>query len=122
MDTKVTQVQFKEGLFELSEESLRELQGSKYLNDDLRPTTSSERTWTTYNVGMLWVGMVICITGFSFAAALIAMGFSPLVALLNVLIGNLIVLIPMQLNSHAGTRYGIPFPVFSRITFGRVGS
>ena len=67
MDTKVTQVQFKEGLFELSEESLRELQGSKYLNDDLRPTTSSERTWTTYNVGMLWVGMVICITGFLFA-------------------------------------------------------
>ena len=122
MDTKVTQVQFKEGLFELSEESLRELQGSKYLNDDLRPTTGSERTWTTYNVGMLWVGMVICIAGCSFAAALIALGFSPMVALLNVLIGNLIVLIPMQLNSHAGTRYGIPFPVFSRITFGKIGA
>lgn len=122
METKVTQIEFREGLYALNEETLAELADSKYLNEDLRPTSSTERTWTTYNIGMLWVGMVICITGFSYAAALIALGMSPIVALINVLIGNLLILVPMQLNSHAGTRYGIPFPVFSRITFGKVGA
>lgn len=122
MEKKYTQIEFSEGLFELSEETLRELSDSKYTNEDLVPTSASERTWNTYNIGMLWVGMVICITGFSYAAALIALGMGPIPALINVLIGNLIVLIPMQLNSHAGTRYGVPFPVFARISFGRLGS
>lgn len=122
MENKYTQVEFSEGLFELNEETLRELTDSKYMNDDLVPTSASERTWSTYNIAMLWVGMVICITGFSYAAALIALGMAPIPALINVLIGNLIVLIPMQLNSHAGTRYGIPFPVFARVSFGRLGS
>lgn len=122
MENKYTQVEFREGLFELNEETLKELAESKYMNDDLLPTSATERTWSTYNIGMLWVGMVICITGFSFAAALIALGMGTIPALINVAIGNLIVLIPMQLNSHAGTRYGIPFPVFARISFGRLGS
>lgn len=117
-----TQTEFSEGLFVLNEDSLKELAGSKYMNDDLIPTSQSERTWTTYSVAMLWVGMVICITGFSYAAALIALGMAPIPALINVLIGNAIVLVPLQLNSHAGTRYGIPFPVFARISFGKVGS
>ncbi len=60
-----TQTEFSEGLFVLNEDSLKELAGSKYMNDDLIPTSQSERTWTTYSVAMLWVGMVICITGFS---------------------------------------------------------
>lgn len=122
MATKKTQIEFAEGMYELNQETLQELAGSKYMNEDLRPTTKEERTWTTYNVGMLWVGMVICITGFSFAAALIALGMNPILALLNVLIGNLIVLVPLQLNSHAGTRYGIPFPVLARVTFGTLGA
>ncbi len=122
MEDKYTQTEFREGLFELTEDTLKELTDSKYMNEDLIPTSSTERTWNTYHIGMLWVGMVICITGFSYAAALIALGMGPIPALINVAIGNLIVLIPMQLNSHAGTRYGIPFPVFARISFGRIGS
>lgn len=122
MENKYTQIEFSEGLFELNDETRAELASSKYVNDDLLPTSAAERTWTTYNVGMLWVGMVICITGFSYAAALIALGMAPIIALINVLIGNLIIMIPMQLNSHAGTRYGIPFPVFSRMAFGKVGA
>lgn len=122
MENKYTQIEFSEGLFELEEETRAELASSKYVNDDLLPTSATERTWTTYNVGMLWVGMVICITGFSYAAALIALGMAPIIALINVLIGNLIIMIPMQLNSHAGTRYGIPFPVFSRMAFGKAGA
>lgn len=122
MENKYTQMEFSEGLFELTEEARVEVASSKYVNEDLLPTSASERTWTTYNVGMLWIGMVICITGFSYAAALIALGMSPILALINVLIGNLIIMIPMQLNSHAGTRYGIPFPVFCRMAFGRAGA
>ncbi len=117
-----SQVEFQKGLYNLSDQTFSELQGSKYVNDDLRPTKKEERTWNAYNIGMLWVGMVICITGFSFAAAMIALGMGFIPALVNVLIGNLIVLIPMQLNSHAGTKYGIPFPIYSELSFGKKGA
>ena len=40
----------------------------------------------------------------------------------TILLGNLIVLVPMLLNAHAGTRYGIPFPVFVRASFGVRGA
>lgn len=117
-----TQKEFKQGLYMLDDSVLEELSSSKYYNDDLRPSSPAERTWSTYHIAMLWVGMVIAITSFSFAAALVSLGLSPLAAIINVAIGNLIVLIPMQLNSHAGTKYGIPFPVFAKISFGKAGA
>jgi NCS1 family nucleobase:cation symporter-1 len=66
--------------------------------------------------------MCICIPALSLASAAISLGLSPWLAVINVVIGNLIILIPMQLNSHAGTKYGIPFPVFARLTFGAAGA
>lgn len=116
-----TQVE-RNGLYELTEEARKELVSSKYYNEDLVPSSLSQRTWTTYNITALWVGMCICIPALSLASAAIALGLSPWLAVLNVVLGNLIVLIPMQLNSHAGTKYGIPFPVFARLTFGPVGA
>ena len=106
------------GLFELTESTLAELKSSKYYNDDLSPTSVSERSWTTYSITMLWVGMSICIPSLSLASGLIAMGVSPWLSVLNVALGNVIILIPIQLNSQIGTKYGIPFPLFARLTFG----
>lgn len=117
-----TQQEFKKGLYILDESVIAGLADSKYYNEDLKPTSQSERTWSTYHIAMLWVGMVIAITSFSFAAALVSLGLSPIAAIINVLLGNLLVLIPMQLNSHAGTKYGIPFPVFAKIAFGKSGA
>ena len=116
-----TQVE-KNGLFELTEEARQELAGSKYYNDDLAPTSVSQRTWTTYSISMLWVGMSICIPSLSLGSGLIAMGVSPWLSVLNVILGNLIVLIPIQLNAQIGTKYGIPFPLFARLTFGIRGA
>lgn len=116
-----TQVE-RNGLFELTDEARAELTSSRYFNEDLAPTSVSQRTWTTYNITMLWVGMSICIPSLSLSSALIGLGASPWVAVLNVALGNLLVLIPIQLNSHAGTKYGIPFPAFSRLTFGATGA
>lgn len=116
------QIEFEKGLYMIEEAVMVELASSKYLNDDIKPASRSERTWSTYNIAMLWVGMVIAITSFSFSASLVALGLSPVAAIINVAIGNLIVLIPMQINSHAGTKYGIPFPVFSRLSFGQKGA
>ena len=117
----LTQVE-RNGLYELTDEARAELTGSKYYNKDLEPTSIAQRTWTTYNITALWVGMCICIPALSLASAAIALGLSPWMAILNVVLGNLIILIPMQLNSHAGTKYGIPFPIFARLTFGSVGA
>ncbi|MDO4552133.1 MAG: cytosine permease [Bacillota bacterium] len=110
------------GLYELTDAARAELVDSKYYNVDLTPTSVSQRTWTTYHIAMLWVGMSICIPSLSLSSALIGFGVSPWLAVINVALGNLIVLIPIQLNSHIGTKYGIPFPVFARLTFGFKGA
>lgn len=110
------------GLYELTDSARAELVSSKYYNEDLVPSSVSQRSWTTYNITALWVGMCICIPSLSLASAAIALGLSPWLAVFNVVLGNIIVLIPIQLNSHAGTKYGIPFPVFARLTFGATGA
>lgn len=112
----------RNGLLELSDEARAELAGSSYYNEDLSPTTVAERKWTTYNITMLWVGMSICIPSLSLASGLIGMGVSPWLSVLNVALGNLIILIPIQMNSNVGTKYGIPFPLFARLTFGSLGA
>src|SRR2546428_11009654 len=76
----------------------------------------------TYNYASLWVAMSVCIPTYMLASGLIAGGMSWIQAVLTILLGNLIVLIPMLLNAHAGTRYGIPFPVFVRASFGVRGA
>ena len=91
-------------------------------NRDLAPTTSAQRTWTTYNYIALWFSMSMEITTYKLASSLIAKGMDWKQALATVLLGNLIVLIPMLLNAHAGTKYGIPFPVFIRAPFGVRGA
>ena len=112
----------RNGLYELTDAARAELVGSKYYNVDLAPTSVAERTWTTYNISMLWVGMSICIPALALASGLIGMGVSPWLAVLNVALGNLIILIPIQMNSNIGTKYGIPFPLFARLTFGTKGA
>ncbi|MDR2296356.1 MAG: cytosine permease, partial [Clostridiales Family XIII bacterium] len=110
------------GLYELTDAARAELIDSKYYNKDLAPTSLSERNWSTYHIAALWIGMSVCIPSFTMASSLVGLGLSPWLAVLNVALGNIIVLIPIQLNSHAGTKYGIPFPVFARMTFGTVGA
>ncbi|HJQ68558.1 MAG TPA: NCS1 family nucleobase:cation symporter-1 [Blastocatellia bacterium] len=91
-------------------------------NRDLAPTSIRERTWTTYNFAALWVSMAHCIPTYMLASGLISAGMNWWQALLTILLGNVIVLIPILLNSHAGTKYGIPFPVFARASYGTIGS
>src|SRR6266446_3511811 len=87
-------------------------------NPDLAPIPPDKRSWGTYNYASLWVAMSVCIPTYMLASGLIAGGMSWIQAVLTILLGNLIVLIPMLLNAHAGTRYGIPFPVFVRASIG----
>jgi len=91
-------------------------------NDDLAPIPASRRTWGVYNYAALWVGMSVCIPTYMLASGLIAGGMSWGQAICTILLGNVIVLVPMLLNAHAGTRYGIPFPVFVRASFGVRGA
>src|SRR5213593_37242 len=91
-------------------------------NPDLAPIPPDKRSWGTYNYASLWVAMSVCIPTYMLASGLIAGGMSWIQAVLTILLGNIIVLIPMLLNSHAGTRYGIPFPVFARAFYGVRGA
>ena len=95
---------------------------SSLYNQDLAPIPMEERSWGTYNYTSLWVAMSVCIPTYMMASGLIAGGMDWLQAISTILLGNLIVLIPMLLNAHAGTRYGIPFPVFVRASFGVRGA
>jgi len=92
------------------------------INDDLAPVGAERRTWSKWNIAALWVGMAVCIPTYTMASGLIGSGMTWWQALLTVFLGNLIVLIPMTLNAHPGTRYGIPFPVLLRASFGTRGA
>ena len=91
-------------------------------NKDLAPIPLERRTWGTYNYAALWVAMSVNIPTYMLASGMIAGGMNWKQAILTVFLGNVIVLIPMLLNAHAGARYGIPFPVFARSSFGVLGA
>lgn len=99
-----------------------EVQRGALYNDDLAPTTKAQRTWTWYHFAALWVGMVMCIPSYMLASGLIEQGMSSWQAVTTVLLGNAIVLVPMLLIGHAGARYGIPFAVLVRSSFGTQGA
>jgi nucleobase:cation symporter-1, NCS1 family len=95
---------------------------SSLYNEDLAPIPRERRTWGMYNYASLWVAMSVCIPTYMLASGLIAGGMNWWQAITTILLGNLIVLIPMLLNAHAGAKYGIPFPVFVRASFGVRGA
>ncbi|MEO8502411.1 MAG: NCS1 family nucleobase:cation symporter-1 [Acidobacteriota bacterium] len=95
---------------------------SPLYNEDLAPVPFERRTWTTYNFAALWISMAHCIPTYMLAGGLIAVGMNWWQALLTIGLGNLIVLIPILLNAHPGTKYGIPFPVLARASFGTRGA
>ena len=99
-----------------------DLSASPLWNRDLAPTTLAQRTWSTWNIAALWIGMSVVISTYTIAGGMIEAGMSWWQAMLTVLLGNVIVLIPMTLNAHAGTKYGVSFPVLCRASFGTVGA
>ncbi|HEX8464334.1 MAG TPA: NCS1 family nucleobase:cation symporter-1, partial [Abditibacterium sp.] len=102
---------------------LREdVSSSPLWNHDLAPTTIAQRTWSTWNIAALWIGMSVVITTYTLAGGMIAAGMLWWQAMLTILLGNTIVLIPMTLNAHAGTKYGVSFPVLLRASFGTKGA
>jgi NCS1 family nucleobase:cation symporter-1 len=95
---------------------------SRYYSRDVAPTTLAGRKWGTKDIAALWIGMCACIPTYMLASGLISEGMNWWQAVLTITLGNLIVLIPMVLNAHAGTRYGITFPVYCRASFGLRGA
>ena len=99
-----------------------DLSDPRFANDDLNPVPVARRRWTTYNFLALWVGMAHNIPSWTLASGLVALGVDWKQAVLTIALANLIVLVPMLLTGHAGTKYGIPFPVFARASFGLRGA
>jgi NCS1 family nucleobase:cation symporter-1 len=103
----------------LAAQTIRE---SSLYNPDLAPVPPARRTWTTYTYAALWISMSVNIPTYMLASGMIVGGMNWKQALFTVFLGNVLVLIPMLLNAHAGARYGIPFPVFARASFGVLGA
>jgi NCS1 family nucleobase:cation symporter-1 len=98
------------------------LDDPRLYNEDLAPVPLAKRTWTTYTYAALWISMAHCIPTYMMASGLIKAGMNWWQALITILAGNVIVLVPILANSHPGTRYGIPFPVFARAAYGVFGA
>lgn len=109
-----------DGRVELIDEKV--IAASPLYNRDLAPVPVAQRTWSTYNYAALWVSMAHCIPTYMLASGLMTQGMNWWQALFTILLGNTIVLVPILLNSHPGTKYGIPFPVFARAAYGTAGS
>jgi nucleobase:cation symporter-1, NCS1 family len=105
--------------FAFDESSLTD---SAHCNPDLAPTTLKDRRWGVRDIAALWISMSACIPTYQLASSLIAEGMNWWQAVITILLGNTIVLIPMILNAHVGTKYGIPFPVYCRASFGILGA
>jgi len=99
-----------------------DVSGSPYYSKDMAPVPRAGRKWGTWDIAALWISMSACIPTYMLASALISGGMNWWEAVLTIFLGNAIVLIPMVLNAHAGTRYGIPFPVYCRASFGLRGA
>ena len=91
-------------------------------NPDLAPTTEAGRSWRWTNIAALWVGMVVCVPTYMLSAGMIQQGMNWWQAISTVFLGNLIILVPMLLIGHAGTKHGVPFPVLLRSSFGTFGA
>ncbi|WP_431216584.1 cytosine permease [Puia sp. P3] len=91
-------------------------------SEDLAPVPPGKRTWSTWNYAALWISMSLCIPTYMLASSLIGGGMSWWQAIGTIFLGNTIVLIPMILNGRAGAKYGIPFPVYARASFGTRGA
>lgn len=113
------QVEHSDGAVELNQP---ELLTGPYVSADTKPVAVTGRTWSTRHFAMLWISMSHCIPAYLLASGLIAVGMNWLQALITVALANLLVLIPLVLNSHAGAKYGIGFPVFNRAVFGMRGA
>ncbi|NGO48254.1 NCS1 family nucleobase:cation symporter-1 [Streptomyces ureilyticus] len=109
-----------EGRIELAPGAFPE--DSPFANEDLRPVPLAERRWTTYNFAALWIGMAVNVPSWTLAAGLVALGMDWKQSVLTIALGNVIVLLPMLLTGHAGPKYGIPFPVLARASFGLRGA
>ena len=94
---------------------------SPLYSEDLAPVPASKRTWSKWHLAALWVGMAVCIPTYLLASYMIGSGMSWLESLIIIGVANLIITIPMVLNGHAGVKYGIPFPVIGRSSFGTKG-
>ncbi len=115
-------IQHADGRVELNADAEESIRSSSLFNDDLAPVPVAKRNWTTYNYAALWISMAHCIPTYMMASGLISAGMNWWQALITILLGNTIVLVPILLNSHPGTKYGIPFPVFARAAYGTGGS
>ncbi len=95
---------------------------SRFYNEDFAPVPLEERTWNTWNYTSIWIGMAVCVPTYMLASSMIQEGMSWWQAVFTILLGNLIVLVPLLLNGFPGAKYGIPFPVLIRSSFGMQGS
>ena len=116
------EIVYPDGRHELAPEVDAALGTSVLHNEDLAPVPIEKRTWTTYNYVALWIGMAHNIPTWGLAAGLVALGMAWYQAIFTIMVANIIVLGPMLLNSHPGTKYGIPYPVFARASFGVFGA
>lgn len=107
-----------DGIVELRDD----LSGSSYYSGDMAPVSRAQRKWGMWDMAALWISMSACIPTYMLASSLIDGGMNWWQAVLTIFLGNVVVLIPMVLNAHAGTRYGIPFPVYCRASFGLLGA
>lgn len=116
-----SQVTERAGLYELDAGS--DVLDSPRYNHDIAPTKVQERTWNKWHITALWIGMSICVPTYTLGGVLTAyFGLSVGEALLAIFLANIVVLLPLTLNAFAGTKYGIPFPVLLRSSFGIIGS
>ena len=91
-------------------------------NDDLLPKTGSKRNMGVMNYFTLWMGSVHNIPSYTAVGGFLFLGLSPLNVILALVVSAFVVSLFMVLNGRAGSKYGIPFALHLRSTYGDLGA
>ncbi|MDR3128690.1 MAG: NCS1 family nucleobase:cation symporter-1 [Tannerellaceae bacterium] len=112
----------EKGIVVLTNEAMERIRTSPLWNEDFRPCTQDEHSWGAGTFASLWIGMCVCVPSYTMASGFLTLGMNWWQSLITIFLGNVIVLIPLLLNASAGCKFGIPYPMFAKIWFGRQGS
>ncbi|WP_342514415.1 NCS1 family nucleobase:cation symporter [Sporosarcina sp. FSL K6-1522] len=92
------------------------------LSKDLMPTSPKERKWKIGNYFSLWMGNVHNVPAYVTIGGFFALGLSVGQVFWSIVIASIILAGVMVLSGHAGAKYGIPFSMLLRTSYGTKGA
>ncbi|PSU30541.1 allantoin transporter [Photobacterium lutimaris] len=95
---------------------------SRGYNSDLLPKPTEKRTWRALNYFTLWQGSVHNVPNYVAVGGFFMLGLSTAGIMAAILLSGAVIALAMILNGAPGSKYGIPFSMLLRASYGVKGA